>query len=162
MGLRLRHTEPPHLRLRGPHLRALPESLRGTWPASPGVVAWGEDEGQAVMPPARVMERPDALPTLAGHPSPLLLSPFSPPNPHPNSSLRFSSCFFGAKFARSQGFGLWLDQGGGGEIGQPVQSPQGPRNPSSPASSTLSQGLWGPGAEAIWTAQLERQGEGWR
>lgn len=94
MGLRLRHTEHPLLKLRGPHLRALPESPRGTWPASPGVAAWGEDEGQAVMPPARVMERPDALPTLAGHPSPLLLSPFSPPQPPPQLQPQVLFLFF--------------------------------------------------------------------
>lgn len=51
-------------------------------------------------------------PTLASYP-PSYFFLLSAPHPHPNSSLRFSSCFFGAKFARSQGFGLWLDQGVG-------------------------------------------------
>lgn len=138
MGLRLRHTEPPLLRLKGPHLRALPESPRGTWPASPGVAAWGEDEGQAVMPPARMMERPDALPTLAGHPSPLLLSPFSPPTPTPTPASGSLPVFLERSLHEARALACGWTKGGGGEIGQPVQSPQGPRNPSSPASSTLS------------------------
>lgn len=107
------------------------------------------------------MERPDALSsahppipsaqgTLAGHPSLFFL--LSSPTPTPTPASGSLPVFLELSLHEARALACGWIRGWGGEAGQPVQSPQGPRNPSSPASPTPSQGLWGPGAEAIWRA----------
>lgn len=102
---------------------------------------------------------PPLLSWLAAPPSYFSLFSAPPPRPHPNSSLRFSSCFFGAKFCTQTG--LWPVAGPGG-WGSRTTGPKssGTQESRLPSLSYTSRGCWNPGAVAIWTAQLGRQGKG--